>query len=572
MAQARLTPFAKILIAVIILGLTATAAWYLGLRQLFAGGAGGEVAGDGAGGDGTATVPGADPPTTTTGSATGAVGTAANPLKVSLVSFHGYAPALLANGRSLTTQPGSIFDRGGVHVEFVIQDDLPTLATIFESGAAHCAWRTSDFWAQEQPNLRNAGLDARGVVIVDNTQGADAVIARDASIQRIEDLVGKRIALLQYTPSHGMLVDAIENSSLTARQRTQIQMVFINADEGTAGVRAAFNSGQVDAAVIWDPDLSLAINATPGAHVIYSTRSATNLIYDMIVCDQRVLDDAANQHAIQAFVHGWLDGVTAAEADHAAALDALVQTEQFFELLAHEQGNAFVTGLFDNLVWTGLDDNARILGLAGGTNIYESVYRRFDRIYREAGALANPASPVIAASDSFDYRYVRALVDATPAVRVEAQRPQFVFTEAERTTVAEATPEVTRPVDVHFATGSAELTRRSQQTIDTEMVPLIESHGSAYIEVSGNTDATGTRSVNQRLSLQRAQAVVDYLVTQWEFPRERFVVTGNGSEHPLCDEHAPEEGMTLEQCQERNRTTRAAVLAREVPAAPPAAR
>jgi NitT/TauT family transport system substrate-binding protein len=559
MAQARLTPLAKILIAVIILGLTATAAWYLGLRQLFAGG---EVAGDHATSspDESGTPP-------TSAAASGAIGSATNPLKVSLVSFHGYAPALLANGRSLTTQPGSIFDRAGVHVEFVIQDDIPTLATIFESGAAHCAWRTSDFWAQEQPNLRNAGLDGRGIVIVDNTQGADAVIARDASIQRVEDLVGHRIALLQYTPSHGMLVDAIENSSLTARQRTQIQMVFINADEGTAGVRAAFNSGQVDAAVLWDPDLSLAVRATPGAHVIYSTRSATNLIYDLVVCDQRVLEAPANQPAIQAFVHGWLDGVTAADADHAAALDALVRTEEFFQLLAHDQGNDFVTGLFANLVWTGLDDNARILGLAGGTNIYENVYRRFDRIYREAGALANPASPVIAASDSFDYRYVRALVDATPTVRAEAQQPQFVFTEAERTAVAEATPEVTRPVDVHFATGSAELTRRSQQTIDTDMVPLIESHGSAYIEVSGNTDSTGTRSVNQRLSLQRAQAVVDYLVTQWEFPRERFVVAGNGSEHPLCDEHAPEEGMTLEQCQERNRTTRAAVLAREVPAA-----
>jgi NitT/TauT family transport system substrate-binding protein len=565
MAQARLTPLAKILISVIILGLFGTAAWHCGLKNAFSGG--GEVAGGGTGGT-TGAPAGGGTTTPAGGGASGSIGSPGNPLKVSLVSFHGYAPALLANGRSLTTQPGSIFARAGVNVQFVIQDDLPTLATIFESGAAHCAWRTSDFWAQEQPNLRNAGLDARAIVIVDNTQGADAVIARDASVQRIEDLVGKRVALLQYTPSHGMLVDAIENSSLTARQRTQIQMVFINADEGTAGVRAAFNSGQVDAAVLWDPDLSLAVRATPGSHVVYSTRSATNLIYDLIVCDQRVLQAAANRGAIQGFVRGWLEGVDAAQADHAAALDALVRTEEFFALLAREQGNEFVTGLFANLVWTGLDDNARILGLAGGTNYYENVYRRFDRIYREAGALANPNSPVIAPQDSFDYQYVRALIEAQPQVREEAQRPQFTFTNEERTQVAETTPEVTRPVDVHFASGSFELTRRSQQTIDQEMVPLIESHGSAYIEVSGNTDSTGTRAVNQRLSQQRAQAVVDYLITQWEFPRERFVVVGNGSAHPLCNERAPEEGMTLEQCQERNRTTRAAVLARQDVATP----
>ena len=562
-SSVKLTPFAKILIALAILGVTTSAAWYLGLRDMFSSGVetaatdGAGGAGGGGGGGGTA------PPS-------GALGSAGNPLKVSLVSFHGYAPALLANGSSLTTQPGSIYARQGLSLEIVIQDDIPTLPTIFESGAAHCAWRTSDFWAQEHPNLRNAGHDGRAVLVVDNTQGGDAVIARDASIRRIEDLVGHSVALLQYTPSHGMLLDAIENSSLTARQRTQINMVFINADEGTAGVRAAFESGQVDAAVLWDPDLALALRA-PGAHVVYSTRIATNLIFDVIVCDQRVLDDEANHAAIQAFVAGWLEGVTAARADRAAARTALTRTEEFFTLLAREQGDPFVESLFDNVVWTGLEDNVRILGLAGGTNFYENVYARFDRIYRGTGALAGPISPVIAPSDSFDYRFVRSLMEATPTVREEAQRPQFEFTETERAEVADDAPVVTRPVIVNFATGSAELTRRAQQVIDQEMVPLIESHGSAYFEVSGNTDSTGTTSVNDRLSTQRAQAVVDYLVTQWEFPRERFVVVGNGSRRPLCDERHPEvEELSLDDCRGLNRATRLAVLARgEAPAATP---
>ena len=96
----------------------------------------------------------------------GALGSAGNPLKVSIVSFHGYAPALVANGNSLTTQPGSLFEQNGVNVEFIIQDDIPTLPTIFGSDTAHCAWRTSDFWAQEHPNLRNAGYDAKAVMVV----------------------------------------------------------------------------------------------------------------------------------------------------------------------------------------------------------------------------------------------------------------------------------------------------------------------------------------------------------------------------------------------------------------------
>jgi NitT/TauT family transport system substrate-binding protein len=564
MAEARLTPLAKILIAVTVVAAAGAAAWWLGLKDLFTSDGGGETAENGNGdGNGTGDGNGNGTGGGTTSDPNAPLGSNDNPLKVSIVSFHGYAPALVANGNALRTQPNSIFAQNDVNVEFVIQDDIPPLATIFESGAAHCAWRTSDFWAQEQPNLRNAGFDGRAVMIVDNTQGGDAVIARSNTVNRIEDLVGKKVALLQFTPSHGMLIDAIENSSLTARQKTQIEMVFVNVEEGTAGVRAAFEAGHVDAAVLWDPDLALALRAVNGSHEIYSTRIATNLIYDVIVCNKAVLDVAANQTVIQNFVKSWIEGTDRSRADPDLALRALLETEEAYTLLARNNGNDFVKSLFPKIVWTNLADNVRILGLApGGTNHYKRVYQRFDGIYRAAGALANPNSPVINPDDSFDYRFIRTLMQAAPQAAQVAQQPEFTFTAEERQEVQEETPVVTRPVTVNFASGSAELTERSKQVINTEMVPLIENHGSAYFEVSGNTDATGNRAANVRLSQQRANAVVEYLVAQWEFPRERFVVTGNGPDQPLCNEQAPEEGMSIEDCRARNRTTRVGVLQR----------
>ena len=41
------------------------------------------------------------------------------------------------------------------------------------------------------------------------------------------------MALLEFTPSHGMVIDAIDNSSLSARKKQSIKQVFINVDEGT---------------------------------------------------------------------------------------------------------------------------------------------------------------------------------------------------------------------------------------------------------------------------------------------------------------------------------------------------
>jgi outer membrane protein OmpA-like peptidoglycan-associated protein/ABC-type amino acid transport substrate-binding protein len=550
----KLTPFAKLLIGAIVIVGSGSVLWHLYKNR------------KAEGGDETAqtATQQADGKTRSaaaySGKGGGPLGSAGNPLKVSIVSFHGYAPALVANGSSLKTRPGSIFDKEGLNVEFVIQDDIPTISTVFEAGTAQCIWRTSDFWAQEHPNLRNSGHDAKAVMIVDNTRGADAIIARDKSIRTVEDLAGRKVAMLQFTPSHGMTIDAVENSSLSARKKQSIDYVFINAEDGLGGVRAALESGAVDAAVLWDPDLSLALRATRG-HVVYSTRTASNLIFDVMVCDQRVLNDAQGRAAVQKLVNGWMKGVDAAKADPDTAVDALIETKEFFALLAKDEGKPFVKGLFDNLLWTGVADNARILGLAGGTNHYNRVYQRFDQIYRAAGALANPKSPVINPDDSFDQSFIRNLYQASTAAQAEARKTE-VFTEAAREEAVQAAPaEVTKPVTVSFASGQSALTKRAERTIDTEMVPFIENNGSAYFEISGNTDSTGNAAINNRLSLARAEAVVDYLVKQWEFPRERFKIVGNGSSRPLCNESAPEaEGLSIDACREANRSTRIAVF------------
>ena len=549
----KLTPFAKLLIGAIVIVGSGSVLWNL-YKNRQAGDDTPAAATQGAGKTATAGS------YSGSGKGDGALGSAGNPLKVSIVSFHGYAPALVANGNSLTTKAGSLYDKEGLNVEFVIQDDIPAIATVFESGAAQCIWRTSDFWAQEQPNLRNSGHDGRAVMVVDNTRGADAIIAKDPSIRTVEDLAGKKVALLQFTPSHGMTIDAIDNSSLSARRKQSIEYVFINADEGLAGVRAALESGNVDAAVLWDPDLSLALRATRG-HVVYSTRTASNLIFDVIVCDKRVLDDAQGAAAVQKLVNGWMKGVDAAKAAPDNAVEALVNNEEFFTLLAKDEGKPFVKGLFDNLLWTGVGDNARILGMSGGTNHYARVYQRFDQIYRAAGALANPKSPVINPSDSFDTRFIRTLYDASTQAQAEAQKTETFTAQAREQAVQAAPAEVTKPVVVNFASGQSALTKRAEKTIDTDMVPFIENNGSAYFEISGNTDSTGSATVNDRLSEARARAVVDYLVQQWEFPRERFKIVGNGSSRPLCNEGAPEaEGLSLDACREANRSTRIAVF------------
>jgi NitT/TauT family transport system substrate-binding protein len=295
--------------------------------------------------------------------------------------------------------------------------------------------------------------------------------------------------------------------------------------------------------------------------VIYSTKTATNLIYDLMTCDQRELAKPENEAVFQKFVDGWLEGVTVARAKPDLAVEALVATEPFFKELAAKEGKPFIKSLFGNLVWTDLADNARILGLVGGTNHYERVYARFDQIYRAEGSLANPKSPVITPQESFDYRFIKASLARDEAAKLAAAKPTETYTEQGRQTAMAAPAAVTKPVMVSFASGSSELSKRAQQVIDREMVPFIENNGNAYFELSGNTDSVGSDAVNAPLSQARARAVTEYLVRQWEIPRQRLRVTGYGSSKPLCNEANPASAdMSLEDCRALNRSTRIAVF------------
>ena len=546
----KLKPAGKIVVAMVILLVVGALVWTLGLKDMVSDGE--TVATEGSSETKRST--------TKSTSRSGAIGSEGNPLKVSIVSFHGYAPALLANGGSLTTKSGSIFANQGVHIEFLLQDDIPTMATNFGSDSAHCSWRTVDFLAQEHPGLRGAGFDGKAVMLVDNTRGGDAIIA-GKDIRRVEDLAGKKVALLQYTPSDWLLVNGLDNSSLSARKRQTVEMVYINAEEGTPGVRAAFTAGQVDAAVLWEPDLSLALKAAPDAHVVYSTATATNLIYDSMVCDTRVIQSSPD--AIQNFVAGWMKGVEAAKKDPSSATEALVDSEPMFAELAGQQGPEFINSLYPGILWTGLEDNIRVLGLAGGPNHFERVYKQADQVWRAAGALADPNAPVIPPQDAFDKRFISKLAAEDAAAKEAAKKAEFEFTTTQRKAATAKTATLTKPITINFATGQSELSKRAEQVIDTDLVPVLDAMGSAYFSVEGNTDSTGARAANVALSKLRAQAVVDYLRTQWEFPTERFVVRGNGPDKASCDESDPaSEGVDLDACRAMNRRTDVAVYSR----------
>lgn len=486
-----------------------------------------------------------------------------NPLKVNINTWIGWGPGLLANG-GLTTTPDSLNGKSGLYVTYTVDDSLPPLAQLFESGAAHCGFRTTDWLAQEHPAMQKAGHNAKAIIVADNSRGGDALIAK-SDIGRVEDLAGRRVGFTKLTVSQFLLGHyALNQSSLTDRKKQSIEFVAMGSP---TEVREAFEQGSVDAAFLWEPDTSLAISRAKAknssAHVIFSTATATNTVYDHIVCDTRLTSNPANDEAFTKFVGNWFQGVDQANANINNTAQVLTATMPSFATLANENGGVgFISGLFNTVLLTGLEENIRTLGLAGGTDHIARVYSEADGYWREYTQEIPADAPRVNPADAFEPKYVRSLMAKNAEAKTAAAAPEFTFTKAEQKVAVATTPVVTKPVTITFPSGQSSLTEKAKQTLRDEVVPLLESMGSAYFSVEGNTDAVGAAATNKRLSQERADAVVQYLVVEWEFPAERFQVKGNGPAKPACNEAAPEDGVSLDGCRELNRRTDVAVFSR----------
>ena len=73
----------------------------------------------------------------------------------------------------------------------------------------------------------------------------------------------------------------------------------------------------------------------------------------------------------------------------------------------------------------------------------------------------------------------------------------------------------------------------SKTVIDTTMLKLLIENPDIKIEIGSHTDSRGSDPYNQRLSQQRAQSVVDYLVAKG-IPRKRLVAKGYGEIQPIA--------------------------------------
>lgn len=113
---------------------------------------------------------------------------------------------------------------------------------------------------------------------------------------------------------------------------------------------------------------------------------------------------------------------------------------------------------------------------------------------------------------------------------VPGASPFAALEQSPTTTVREASA---LSIPVKFGFDSSELTPQSKQQLNAIADGIKLTEGTIKVVIEGHTDAKGRASYNDRLSLRRAAAVRDYLVSERGLQAKLLMVEGKGAQKPL---------------------------------------
>ncbi|MDR2852972.1 MAG: OmpA family protein [Burkholderiaceae bacterium] len=93
------------------------------------------------------------------------------------------------------------------------------------------------------------------------------------------------------------------------------------------------------------------------------------------------------------------------------------------------------------------------------------------------------------------------------------------------------------PSDTSFAVGRA-MIKRNFSPVLNQLAQGLRTNSNAEVRIIGHTDSTGTDAINDRLSLQRAAATLNYLMGHGASSTV-LKIEGRGSREPIVDNSTP---------------------------------
>jgi NitT/TauT family transport system substrate-binding protein len=439
-------------------------------------------------------------------------------IEIGVVTWGGYAGGQYYNNGFKDNAESRFRKEQGICVNFHVMNDMAASRAAFRSGDMDLMWVTMDAFPTE---VGGFGELVKFLFQADWSRGGDVIVVV-GDINTVADLLGKKIAVAEATPSHTFLLWMLDMAGLT------VQDVEIVVVPSAIDAAAAFKSGKVDAAVVWSPDDQICVKEVSGSKILIDTKQATHIISDGFMVKDAVLKQKKDQ--LTKLVEGWLIGseeINSSEANKNKAADILsVGLEISKEDALSSINNVRLTSYGDNLDFFGL--NPSYSNVKG-----EDLYTKMGKVYSSLRLADKDKIPVY--DNVVDKDFIRSLKVTGTAAESEVQK---TFTKASSADVR-AQAITSKAVRVTFPSGDATLSEDAKELIQIKFVDDARAFPNARIRIEGNTDAVGSRASNIALSKKRAESVVNYLVNELGMDANRFIVIGNGPDKPSCTDETP---------------------------------
>ena len=193
-------------------------------------------------------------------------------MTIAFCTWAGYAPLFIADEMGY-------FEAYGYDVDIIIMEDESTYGAAFVSNSIQALGQVLDRDIIQYA----AGAPEQYVCTMDASTGGDGLVA-DESIETVEDLAGKTIALDKSATSYFFFLQVLEDYDVTEDDMTIVEM-------GNDEAGQAFIAGQVDAAITWEPILSSCEEEREGGHILVTSADYPKAILDVLTVNSNFAEE-----------------------------------------------------------------------------------------------------------------------------------------------------------------------------------------------------------------------------------------------------------------------------------------
>jgi outer membrane protein OmpA-like peptidoglycan-associated protein len=344
------------------------------------------------------------------------------------------------------------------------------------------------------------------VSIIDETKGADAILAPETKFPDIDSLNIPDLNIVCVPDSPSETLARVIMAYFNLDQLAEDPFIYVDSAEAVYRAYQSSKPSDDKVFVLWEPFVSR-VTENPDYHVIVDSSKFRGYIVDVLVARRGFLHK--NKEVVRQVVKNYQKMIF--ENRNNIAEMILEDARQLGEPLKKEQANNLMAGIW----WKNTQENYAHFGLTSGhklQHIEEIITNIIDVLIKTKAITKDPTG-----GSTNQLYYDGIMRELYGSQWHPGLDPEGIRSERSLTVLSEQEWKTLKPIGtlqiprLVFARGIARLRGHSTATLD-KLAENLETWPQYYLTVIGSTTSKGNLEANRKLAKNRAQTAVNYLV------------------------------------------------------------